>query len=74
MTIWKFKSDIRALFSGGQAYTALSRGTSLEGLSIMHLDRPGGCVHSGQGGCERAMTIGSTNGRFENMRTELRGN
>jgi hypothetical protein len=38
-TIWKFKSHTRALFSVGQAYTALSRGMSLEGLSIMHLDR-----------------------------------
>lgn len=28
-----------SFFSVGQAYTALSRGTSLGGLSIMHLDR-----------------------------------
>lgn len=28
-----------SLFSSGQAYTALSRGTSLSGLSIMNLDR-----------------------------------
>src|SRR5579859_1207054 len=61
-----------SLFSVGQAYMALSRGTSLEGLSIMHLDRAAFMVDK-----EAVKEQGLLEVRwrqFENMRRELRGN
>ena len=61
-----------SLFSVGQAYTALSRGTSLEGMSIMHLDRAAFMVD--EEAVKEQGVLEARWRRFENMRRELRGN
>ena len=44
---WITVSLDASLFSAGQAYTALSRGTTLEGLSIVNIDRAAFIVDQG---------------------------
>jgi ATP-dependent exoDNAse (exonuclease V) alpha subunit len=61
-----------SLFSVGQAYTALSRGTSLEGMSIMHLDRAAFMVD--EEAVKEQGVLEARWRRFANMRRELRGN